>query len=55
MDQDVRYRYVMFKNAGYNSTKFFSSLELLITTNRPTNKQASTKNISIPECPSEMK
>jgi hypothetical protein len=38
MDQDVCYRNVTFRHAGYNSTKFFSSLELLITPNKQTNK-----------------
>jgi hypothetical protein len=43
MDQDVFYRHVMFRNAGHNSTKFFFSLELLITPSKQINKQKTPK------------
>jgi hypothetical protein len=44
----------MFRNAGHNSTKFFSSLELLITP--PKNKQikntkSNNNHHHHPECP----
>jgi hypothetical protein len=44
MDQDVCYRNVTFRHAGYKSTKFFSSLELLITPNKQTNKATKTSS-----------
>jgi len=44
MNQDICYRYVTFRYAGYNSTKFFSSLELLITPNKQTKKHKNNNN-----------